>query len=102
MKSNRITALARLTIATVLVVTSAGIVAAAETPTAKGGASKLIPKVIELHAPNNATPSVTVWIPKKTTRSSGEIATAKRGATRLIYLHAPNNATPSVTIWTGK
>lgn len=98
MKTNRITALARLTIATALLVTSAGIIVAAETSTAKGGAAQLI----QLHAPNNATPSVTVWIPKKATRSSGEIATAKGGATRLIYLHAPNNATPSFTVWTSK
>jgi|EBPBio282013_DNA_FD.fasta_scaffold21804_3 hypothetical protein len=64
----------------------------------KGGATRLV----YLHAPNNATPSVTVWIPKKATRSSGEVATTKGSATRLVYLHAPNNATPSVTVWTGK
>ncbi len=102
MKTNRITALAQLTIATALLVTGAGIVAAGETATAKGGPAKLIPKVIELHAPNNATASVTVWLPNPATRSSGEIATTKGGATRLIYLHAPNNAMPSVTVWTGK
>jgi hypothetical protein len=98
MKTNRITALPRLTIVIALLVTNAGIVAAGETSTAKGGATRLI----HLHAPNNATPSVTVWIPKKATRSSGEVATAKGGATKLVYLHAPNNATPSVTVWTGK
>lgn len=103
MKTNRITTPVRLAIiAAAVLVTSAGIVAAGETSTAKGGASKLIPKVIELHAPNNATPSVTVWIPSTPTRNVGEIATAKGGAARLIDLHAPNNATRSVTVWTGK
>lgn len=101
MKTNRITAVARLTIAAALLLTSAGIVAA-ETSTDKGGAAKLIPKVIELHAPNNATPSVTVWIPSTPARNSGETATAKGGAAKLVELHAPNNATPSVTVWTGK
>ena len=98
MKTNRITAVARLTIATALLLTSAGIVAAAETSTAKGGASQLI----QLHAPNNAIPSVTVWLPNPATRNGGEIATVKGGATRLIQLHAPNNATPSITVWSGK
>lgn len=55
MKTNRITMQSRLAIAAALLVTSAGLVAAGETATAKGGAAKLIPKVIELHAPNNAT-----------------------------------------------
>jgi hypothetical protein len=98
MRTKPINALARLLAVTALFAASVGLITAGETATAKGGATQLI----QLHAPNNATPSVTVWIPKKTTRSSGEIATAKGGATRLIYLHAPNNATPSVTIWTGK
>lgn len=98
MKTNRITALARLTIATTLLVTSAGIVAAGETPTAKGGASQLL----QLHAPNNATASVTVWVNKSATPSRNEAKTAKGGAAKLVELHAPNSATPSVTIWTGK
>jgi hypothetical protein len=98
MKTKSINRLAGLAIAAVLLAASVGLATAGETVTAKGGAARLI----QLHAPNSATPSVTVWTPKKVTRSSGEIATAKGGATRLIYLHAPNNATPSVTIWTGK
>ncbi len=102
MKTNRIIVRSRLAIAAALLVTSAGLVAAGETPTAKDGASKLIPKVIELHAPNNATPSVTVWIPSPPSRNVGENATAKGGAAKLIYLHAPNSATPSVTVWVGK
>ncbi len=97
-RTKHINALARLLAVTALFAAGVGMSAAGEPRTAKGGASQLI----YLHAPNNATPSVTVWIPKKATRSSGEIATAKGGATRLIYLHAPNNATPSVTVWTGK
>lgn len=98
MKTNRITALARLTIGTALLITSTGIAAATETSTAKGGASQLI----QLHAPNNATASVTVWAIKSATPSRNEAKTAKGGASRLIELHAPNNATPSVTVWTGK
>ena len=97
MKTNRITALSRLTIAAALLLTSAGIVAA-ETSTGKGGASQLI----QLHAPNNATASVTVWANKSATPSRNEAKTAKGGAARVIELHAPNNATPSVTVWTGK
>ena len=102
MKTNRITMQSRLAIAAALLVTSAGLVAAGETATAKGGAAKLIPKVIELHAPNNAIPSVTVWIPSTPARNGGETGTATGGAAKLIELHAPNNATPSVTVWTGK
>lgn len=98
MKTKSINRIAGLAIAAALLAAGIGISAAGETAIAKGGASQLI----QLHAPNNATPSATVWIPKKATRSGREIATAKGGATKLIYLHAPNNATPSVTIWTGK
>ncbi len=98
MRTKHINALARVLSVTALFAAGVGMTTAGETATTKGGASQLI----QLHAPNNATPSVTVWIPKKATRSSGEIATTKGGATRLIYLHAPNSATPSVTIWTGK
>lgn len=98
MKTSRITDLARLTIATALLVASAGIVAAGETSTAKGGALQLI----QLHAPNNATASITVWANKSATPSRNEAKTAKGGAARLIELHAPNNATPSVTVWPGK
>lgn len=98
MKTKNINRLVRLTIAAALLAASVGLATAGETATAKGGASQLI----QLHAPNNATPSVTVWLPNTATRKGGPIATAKGGATRLIYLHAPNNATPSVTVWTGK
>ena len=98
MKTNRITVRCRLAIAASLLVTSTGLVAAGQAPTAKGGASQLI----QLHAPNNATASVTVWTTKSATTSRLEAKTAKDGAARLIELHAPNNATPSVTIWTGK
>lgn len=98
MKTNRITTLARLALATTFLATSAGFLLAGETSTAKGGASQLI----QLHAPNNATPSVTVWTTKAATPSRPEAKTAKGGAARLVDLHAPNNATPSVTVWTGK
>ena len=98
MKTNRITALARLTIATAVLAMSAGIVAAGESPTAKGGASQLL----QLHSPNNATASVTVWANKSATPSRNEAKTAKGGEARLIELHAPNNATPLVTVWSGK
>jgi len=98
MKTNRITTLIGLAIATTLLATSTRILAAGEIPTAKGGATKLL----QLHAPNNATPSVTVWVNKSATPSRNEPKTAKGGAARLIELHAPNNATPSATVWTGK
>ena len=97
MKTNRITTLTRLVMATVFVVASAALVAG-ETPTAKGGATQLL----QLHAPNNATASVTVWANKSATPSRNEAKTAKGGAARLVELHAPNNATPAVTVWTGK
>lgn len=98
MKTNLIRTCARLTIATALFAAGVGISAAGEVTTAKGAATK----VISLHAPNNATPSVTIWLPKAETRRSRKIATVKGGATKLIYLPAPNNATQSVTVWTGK
>ena len=100
MKTNRITKQTRLAIAAALLITSAGWVAAGEgeSPNAKGGAAQLI----QLHAPNNATPSVTVWTAKPASPARHETQTAKGGAARSIYLHAPNNATPAVTVWTGK
>jgi hypothetical protein len=98
MNTNRITMQTRLAIAAAMLITSAGWVAAGESPTAKGGAAQ----VIQLHAPNNATPSVTVWTAKPASPARRETQTAKGGAARLIYLHAPNNATPAVTVWTGK
>ena len=98
MKTNQITALARLTIAIALLATSAEIAAAGETATANGGTSHSI----QLHAPNNATASVTIWTANPATHSGCKAETVKGGAARLIELHAPNNATPSVTVWTGK
>lgn len=98
MKTQLNSTLARLTIAAAVLAASVGISAAGEIATAKGGATTLI----YLHAPNNATPSVTVWIPKVKSQESVKAATAKGGASKLTYLHAPNNATQSVTVWTGR
>lgn len=57
-----------------------------------------VAKVIDLHAQNNATRSVTIWVPKSMAQVAEKPATARRA--RVIDLHAPNNSTPSVTIWT--
>lgn len=98
MKMKHMTTIVRLAITAALLAAGIGMATAGETTTAKGGASKLI----YLHAPNNATPSVTVWLPSTPTRNGGQIATAKGGAARLIQLHAPNSPTQSVTVRTGK
>lgn len=79
----------------------AGMVASstgAETSPAKGGAAQLI----SLHAPNNATASVTIWTAKPSASVVRQVPTAKGGATQLIQLRAPNSPTPAVTVWTGK
>ena len=59
-------------------------------------------KVIELHAPNNATQSVTVWIPKPAPATPLRTAVPTLRGTQVIQLHAPNNATGTATVWLGR
>jgi hypothetical protein len=96
-KITRINKIAGLGMALALVTGAAGISIAGEISTSKSQ----VAKVIELHAPNNASQSVTVWIPKAASRSARN-NTAKPRAAKVLELHAPNNPTPSISIWTGE
>jgi len=57
-------------------------------------------KVIYLHAPNNATASITVAAPKSTTPTANksQVATSRNHA-KVIELHAPNSPTTSLSLW---
>jgi len=95
MKTAQFNNIARLAIATALLVGTAGVVTAGETSTSKVE----VAKVIDLHAPNNATQTVTIWKPRTASRSTNEIVTARNFTAKTIDLHAPNNAIQTVTIW---
>ncbi len=71
MKSTRINKLARLAIATFAFAAGAGTVIAGQNSTSKEG----VARVIQLPEPNNATQTVTIWIPE--TKSGKEADTAK-------------------------
>jgi hypothetical protein len=97
MNTNRIIA-SKWSVFIALLIMSMGVRATDETQTATVGAAQ----VIQLHAPNNATASVTVWTTKPAAPARNEAKKAKPGVARLVELHSPNNATPSVTVWPGK
>lgn len=96
MKATSVSKLARLTLATAALAVSGGIAIAAESATGL----KLVPQVIELHAPNNSTPTVTIWMPERTTKHGADAAATKRDAIRVIQLPASNNSMSSVTVRT--
>ncbi len=94
MKTIRSINLARLTIAITAFAGSAGIVIASGTTPDKG----VVAKVIQLHAPNNTTQTVTIWTP--ISQNGGETTPVRNGSAKVIELHAPNGPTQSVTVWT--
>ncbi len=97
MKIKHVNKLVRLTIATAILSGSAGMVVASEaTPT-----QHLVAKVIELHAPNNATQTVTVWLPAPVSRNAGETKTVRNDTAKVIELPASNCSIQSVTVWSG-
>jgi hypothetical protein len=69
---------------------------AGQLPTAKD----LVPVVINLHASNNATSAVTIWIPKATSPSRKISKTARQSTTKVISLPASNNGVRSITVRT--
>jgi hypothetical protein len=56
------------------------------------------PKVIELHAPNNATPSVTIWVSQARTQSPANKPTSRHPSAKVVELHAPDSPISSVTV----
>jgi hypothetical protein len=94
-KTTPIAQLTRLTIATAVFAGSAGIVIAGETTTAK----QAVAQVISLHAPNNATQTVTIWTPRAIPPSAGDTVAARNSTAKVVELHAPNSITQSATIW---
>lgn len=96
MKTTPANKIARLAIATALIAGSAGMGFASQTTSAKA----VVAQVIELHAPNNATQTVTIWTSKTPFRSAGGTTAAKNLAVRTINLPAPNNMTQTATVWT--
>ncbi len=97
MKAKYLTTIAGLNMAASLLTTSTtlSIATAAENP----NDSVLVPKVLELHAPNSATPSVTIWVPSAAIPKAPKIPVAKTREPKEIRLHAPNGPTQSVTVW---
>ncbi len=96
MKKTRISQIVRVALVMVLLAGVSGVVIAGGPPIS----TNQVPTVIDLHAPNNATPAVTVWITKPSsstlrTRTAGTQPTA-----RVIELPASNNASRSMTVWT--
>lgn len=94
MKTTRLNKIALTAMSLAMFAGSAGIVIAGET-SSKGD----VAQVIQLHAPNNATPTITIWTSKTAPRSTGTIASTRNGVPKVIELHAPNSPTQSVTLW---
>lgn len=94
MNTTPITKIARLAMALVLFTGTAGSVIGGQSSTTKS----TVPKMIELHAPNNATSSVTIWTPQ-TTRVSEKSAVAKSNTAGVIDLPASNNPASTITVW---
>jgi hypothetical protein len=94
MKTTRLNKIALAAMSLSMFAGSAGIVIAGET-SSKGD----VARVIQLHAPNNAAQTVTIWTSKTIPRRAGKIATARKGVPQVIELHAPNSPTQSVTVW---
>lgn len=97
LKTRRTNPISRVALAIALFAGTSGI-GLAGGPLASQG---LVPKVIDLHAPNNATVSVTIWVPRNGIPRNGP-AMERRTSTKVVDLHAPNNATPSATVWVNK
>lgn len=101
MKASPISQLARLMMAVIVLAGSTGIAAAGPASTDKA----LVAHVIELHAPNAATRTTTVWLPAPPSRKADETkaaTTVKHGTVKVIELPASNSSIRSVTIWTDK
>ena len=98
MKTASIAKLTHLTIGFAALAVSAGISVAKPASTEKG----LVEHVVELHAPNNATQTATVWIPVTTARNVRTTASTSNRTEKVIELHVPNGTTQSITVWTGK
>ena len=96
MKATRLNGVALTTMALAMLAGSAVIVIAGEA-SSKGE----VARVIQLHAPNNAAQTVTIWTATTTPRRTATIATPRNGVAKVIQLHAPNSPTPSVTVWLG-
>jgi hypothetical protein len=61
--------------------------------------TNLVPKIVDLHAPNNATLAVTVWIPKASSATPNARKPGTQGTTRVIELPASNGGGRSITVW---
>ena len=59
-----------------------------------------VPTVIDLHAPNNATPAVTVWVPNPSSGTAKTCTAGTQRTARVIELPASNDASRSITVWT--
>jgi hypothetical protein len=58
-----------------------------------------VPTVIDLHAPNNATPVVTVWIPQPSSGTAKTCTAGTQRTARVIELPASNGGSRSITVW---
>ena len=94
MKTTRLKKIAVAAMSLAMFAGSAGIVIAGET-SSKGD----VAQVIQLHAPNNAVQTVTIWTSETTPRSTGKIATARNRVPKVIQLPASNSSMQSVTVW---
>jgi hypothetical protein len=61
--------------------------------------TNLIPKIVDLHAPNNPTSAVTVWIPKASSTNANACRPVTLGTARVIELPASNGGGRSITVW---
>ena len=74
---------------------SAGMAGASETP----AAPNLVAQTVELHAPNNATQTVTGWVPRTSHKIAHKTATVRNGVAKVIELRAPNSSIQPVMAW---
>jgi hypothetical protein len=96
MKRTHVLKIALITVAVAMVANVRDVGVAGQVSAAKD----LVPVVINLHAPNNATSEVTVWIPKATSPSTKPSKITKKRAEKVISLPASNSGLRSVTVWT--
>jgi hypothetical protein len=96
MKRTRIMKVALITAAVAIVANVRDVGVASQVSAAKD----LVPVVINLHAPNSATSTVTVWIPKATPPTTKPSMITKKRVEKVISLPASNGGLRSVTVWT--
>lgn len=98
---NSRTRLAGMTVAVALFAASSAFAATVDKQPAKKDSVKLVEQRIELPASNGMVSSVTVWVPKATSREITATSPKAKSA-KIVELHAPNSPQSNITVWINK